>query len=74
MANAVWGDCRGDLGFLGVPGVSVTPPQVLLPQGYPETVSPDCLQYQCWDAVGVGDGTSTITGATLSWVLQGESP
>ncbi|XP_075594808.1 RUS family member 1 [Balearica regulorum gibbericeps] len=64
--------------------------RVLLPQGYPESVSPDYLQYQCWDAlqalcstlagalatravlqaVGVGDGAATVTGATLTWVLR----
>ncbi|NXG47680.1 RUS1 protein, partial [Psilopogon haemacephalus] len=64
--------------------------ELLLPQGYPESVSPDYLQYQCWDslqalcsslsgalgtravlqALGVGDGAATATGATLSWVLR----
>ncbi|KAF1562602.1 hypothetical protein FQV10_0000893, partial [Eudyptes schlegeli] len=39
-----------------------SPPQrVLLPQGYPESVSPDYLQYQCWDALQAL--CSTLTGA-----------
>ena len=46
VANAVWVGCRGDLGFLGVPGVPVPhSPRVLLLQGYPKGVSPDYLQY-----------------------------
>ncbi|KAM9510550.1 RUS family member 1 [Guaruba guarouba] len=64
--------------------------RVLLPQGYPHSVSPDYLRYQCWDSVqalcsslagalsaravlqamGVGDGAATVTGATLTWVLR----
>ncbi|XP_068024169.1 LOW QUALITY PROTEIN: RUS family member 1 [Melanerpes formicivorus] len=64
--------------------------ELLLPQGYPESVSGDYLQYQCWDslqalssslsgalgtravlqAVGVGDGAATATGATLGWLLR----
>ncbi|XP_064329903.1 RUS family member 1 isoform X2 [Phalacrocorax carbo] len=35
--------------------------RVLLPQGYPESVSPDYLQYQCWDALQAL--CSTLTGA-----------
>lgn len=57
------------MGFGGIPGaiwgsqeyltpplpISLPPPpqRVLLPQGYPESVSPDYLQYQCWDALQV---------------------
>ncbi|KAF1627323.1 UNVERIFIED_CONTAM: hypothetical protein FQV15_0016067, partial [Eudyptes pachyrhynchus] len=55
-------------GSLGVPGVPdppvprpVPPQRVLLPQGYPESVSPDYLQYQCWDALQAL--CSTLTGA-----------
>ncbi|XP_032940433.1 RUS family member 1 [Catharus ustulatus] len=64
--------------------------RILLPQGYPESVSPDYARYQCWDglqalcstmaaslstrsvleAVGVGDGAATVTGATLTWLLR----
>ncbi|NXR21602.1 RUS1 protein, partial [Cinclus mexicanus] len=25
--------------------------RVLLPQGFPESVSPDYVQYQCWDSL-----------------------
>ncbi|XP_062840110.1 RUS family member 1 isoform X1 [Anolis carolinensis] len=64
---------------------------VFLPQGYPESVSPDYLAYQIWDTVqafassitgtlatqavlkgvGVGDKTSTVTAATVTWILKG---
>lgn len=75
-SNAVWVGCRG--GF-GIPEVSRVicvspPPQRVLPHGYPESVSPDHLQDQCWDTVGVGDGASSITGATLTWVLRVSLP
>uniref|UniRef100_A0A663LLM4 Protein root UVB sensitive/RUS domain-containing protein n=1 Tax=Athene cunicularia TaxID=194338 RepID=A0A663LLM4_ATHCN len=59
-ANRIWGgtnefggfgQAEGGLGFLGVPGVPVPLQQVLLPQGCPESVSPDYLQYQCWEAL-----------------------
>ncbi|XP_067325922.1 RUS family member 1 [Anolis sagrei] len=63
---------------------------VFLPQGYPESVSPDYLAYQIWDTVqafassitgtlatqavlkgvGVGDETSTVTAATVTWILK----
>ncbi|XP_054849191.1 RUS family member 1 [Eublepharis macularius] len=63
---------------------------VFLPQGYPESVSPDYLAYQTWDTVqafassitgtlatqavlkgvGVGDETSTVTAATVTWILK----
>ena len=70
VAGGIW-DSWETQGYLCTPP---PPPQALLLQGYPKSISSNGLQYQCWDAVGVGDGTSTITGATLSWVLQGESP
>ncbi|XP_051631787.1 RUS family member 1-like, partial [Manacus candei] len=91
------GDPRGGLQRLQTPGEG-TPKnwlrraatRVLLPQGFPDSVSPDYAQYQLWDglqalcsslagslstravlqAVGVGDGTATVTGATLTWVLR----
>ncbi|KAJ6653360.1 hypothetical protein lerEdw1_009261, partial [Lerista edwardsae] len=64
---------------------------VFLPQGYPDSVSPDYLAYQIWDTVqafassitgtlathavlkgvGVGDETSTVTAATVTWILKG---
>ncbi|GAB0202370.1 RUS family member 1 [Grus japonensis] len=61
------GDPRGGLQRLIPPGVC--PPsglrraaaRVLLPQGYPESVSPDYLQYQCWDALQAL--CSTLAGA-----------
>ncbi|XP_020669194.3 RUS family member 1 isoform X1 [Pogona vitticeps] len=63
---------------------------VFLPQGYPESVSPDYLAYQIWDTVqafassitgtlatravlkgvGVGDESSTVTAATVTWILK----
>ncbi|XP_060112605.1 RUS family member 1 [Heteronotia binoei] len=63
---------------------------VFLPQGYPESVSPDYLAYQIWDTVqafassitgtlatqavlkgvGVGDETSTVAAATVTWILK----
>ncbi|XP_066485069.1 RUS family member 1 [Tiliqua scincoides] len=63
---------------------------VFLPQGYPDSVSPDYLTYQIWDTVqafassitgtlatqavlkgvGVGDETSTVTAATVTWMLK----
>lgn len=63
---------------------------VFLPQGYPDSVSPDYLAYQIWDTVqafassitgtlatqavlkgvGVGDETSTVTAATITWILK----
>ncbi|XP_074874965.1 RUS family member 1 isoform X4 [Buteo buteo] len=72
-------DSRGGLQRLVPPGACShsclrrAAARVLLPQGYPESVSPDYLQYQCWDAlqaVGVGDSAATVTGATLTWVLR----
>ncbi|XP_058716856.1 RUS family member 1 [Poecile atricapillus] len=64
--------------------------RLLLPQGFPDSVSPDYGRYQCWDslqalcsslagslstravleAVGVGDGAATVTGAALTWLLR----
>nr|XP_041575520.1 RUS family member 1 [Taeniopygia guttata] len=64
--------------------------RLLLPQGFPESVSPDYGRYQCWDslqalcsslcsslsaravleAVGVGDGAASVTGAALTWLLR----
>ncbi|TRZ06544.1 hypothetical protein HGM15179_020563, partial [Zosterops borbonicus] len=64
--------------------------RVLLPQGFPDSVSPDYGPYQCWDslqalcsslagslstravleAVGVGDGAATVSGAALTWLLR----
>ncbi|XP_077170723.1 RUS family member 1 isoform X2 [Paroedura picta] len=63
---------------------------IFLPQGYPESVSPDYLAYQIWDTVqafassitgtlatqavlkgvGVGDETSTVAAATVTWILK----
>ncbi|NXV03351.1 RUS1 protein, partial [Cettia cetti] len=65
--------------------------RLLLPQGFPDSVSPDYARYQCWDslqalcsslagslstravleAVGVGDGAASVSGATLTWLLRG---
>ncbi|KAM4637236.1 RUS family member 1 [Amazona ochrocephala] len=90
------GDPRGGLQRLRPPGarsgsgLHQLAVRLLLPQGYPHSVSPDYLQYQCWDSVqalcsslagalsaravleamGVGDGAATVTGATLTWVLR----
>ncbi|XP_033928384.1 RUS family member 1 isoform X1 [Melopsittacus undulatus] len=90
------GDPRGGLLRLRPPGaragtgINQVLMRVLLPQGYPHSVSPDYLQYQCWDslqalcsslcsslsarsvlqAMGVGDGAATVTGATLTWLLR----
>ncbi|NXR74559.1 RUS1 protein, partial [Pycnonotus jocosus] len=64
--------------------------RVLLPQGFPDSVSPDYARYQCWDslqalcsslagslstravleAVGVGDGAASVSGAALTWLLR----
>ncbi|XP_037245549.1 RUS family member 1 isoform X6 [Falco rusticolus] len=62
------GDSRGGLQRLVPPGACShsglrrAAARVLLPQGYPESVSPDYLQYQCWDAlqciVGVAGGAT----------------
>ncbi|CAM9829690.1 unnamed protein product [Bubo scandiacus] len=75
--NGVWRGRRGDLGSLGVPGVPDPPPcvppqRVLLPQGYPESISPNYLQYQCWEALQVLLGTlmgalATPGGAPGLW-------
>ncbi|XP_075268074.1 LOW QUALITY PROTEIN: RUS family member 1 [Opisthocomus hoazin] len=105
LCRELWGVPRGRPLRGGGPGGAPAPPppgasppsglrravaRVLLPQGYPESVSPDYLQYQCWDAlqalcstlagalaaravlqaVGVGDGAATVTGAALTWVLR----
>ncbi|XP_040452219.1 RUS family member 1 isoform X4 [Falco naumanni] len=61
------GDSRGGLQRLVPPGACShsglrrAAARVLLPQGYPESVSPDYLQYQCWDALQAL--CSTLTGA-----------
>lgn len=61
------GDPRGGLQRLVPPGACPhsglrrAAARVLLPQGYPESVSPDYLQYQCWDALQAL--CSTLTGA-----------
>ncbi|XP_052631077.1 RUS family member 1 [Harpia harpyja] len=50
--------------------------QVLLPQGYPESVSPDYLQYQCWDALQALCSTlmgALATRAVLQAVGVGDS-
>ncbi|KAM6992999.1 RUS family member 1 isoform 1-T1 [Passerculus sandwichensis] len=64
--------------------------RLLLPQGFPDSVSPDYGAYQAWDslqalcsslcsalsaravleAVGVGDGSASVTGAALTWLLR----
>ncbi|XP_074874964.1 RUS family member 1 isoform X3 [Buteo buteo] len=55
-------DSRGGLQRLVPPGACShsclrrAAARVLLPQGYPESVSPDYLQYQCWDALQHPDG------------------
>ncbi|XP_068854940.1 RUS family member 1 [Aphelocoma coerulescens] len=90
------GDPRGRLRRLGSSGgaprdwLRRAAARVLLPQGFPDSVSPDYARYQCWDglqalcsslaaslstravleAVGVGDGAATVTGAALTWLLR----
>ncbi|KAM4876194.1 RUS family member 1 isoform 2-T2 [Sylvia borin] len=64
--------------------------RLLLPQGFPDSVSPDYGRYQAWDslqalcsslagslsaravleAVGVGDGSASVSGATVTWLLR----
>ncbi|NXN94327.1 RUS1 protein, partial [Rhinopomastus cyanomelas] len=50
------------LGGLEAPGLpSCLPQRVLLPQGFPDSVSPDYLQYQSWDCLQAL--CSTLAGA-----------
>ncbi|XP_065514138.1 RUS family member 1 isoform X2 [Caloenas nicobarica] len=71
------GDPRGRL-LRDVPGGAAggawrAAQRVLLPQGFPESVSSDYLRYQLWDglqAVGVGDTGATVTGAAMGWLLR----
>uniref|UniRef100_A0A8D0GW98 RUS family member 1 n=1 Tax=Sphenodon punctatus TaxID=8508 RepID=A0A8D0GW98_SPHPU len=76
-----------DVGYGSLRGIFMS---VFLPQGYPESVSPDYLPYQLWDTVqafassitgalatqavlrgvGVGDQASTVTAATVTWLLK----
>ncbi|XP_071276495.1 RUS family member 1 isoform X1 [Agelaius tricolor] len=90
--------CRSFWGSLEVPQAQGNPRErlrraatrLLLPQGFPESVSPDYGAYQCWDglqalcsslcsslsaravleAVGVGDGSASVTGAALTWLIR----
>ncbi|XP_066426302.1 RUS family member 1 [Molothrus aeneus] len=90
--------CRSFWGSLEVPQSRGDPrgrlrraaTRLLLPQGFPESVSPDYGAYQCWDglqalcsslcsslsaravleAVGVGDGSASVTGAALTWLIR----
>uniref|UniRef100_A0A8C0FYZ3 Protein root UVB sensitive/RUS domain-containing protein n=1 Tax=Bubo bubo TaxID=30461 RepID=A0A8C0FYZ3_BUBBB len=44
------GELGGQRIWVGAKGVSQG---VLLPQGYPESISPNYLRYQCWEALQV---------------------
>uniref|UniRef100_A0A8C0FWH1 Protein root UVB sensitive/RUS domain-containing protein n=1 Tax=Bubo bubo TaxID=30461 RepID=A0A8C0FWH1_BUBBB len=50
---------------------------VLLPQGYPESISPNYLQYQCWEALQVllgvlgGAGRGLEDGLGKDWEVAG---
>ena len=64
---------RGGVGGRGLVSLAR---QVLLPEGYPESVSPDYLQYQLWDTAQAAASSvsgSLATAAVLQGVGVGDS-
>lgn len=55
-----------DGGGGGTPGAAAAPlsglPAVFLPQGFPDSVSPDYLPYQLWDSVQVSPADGAASG------------
>ncbi|CAN0896405.1 Protein root UVB sensitive 3 [Linum grandiflorum] len=51
--------------------------QAFVPEGFPSSVTPDYVPFQVWDslqallsAIGVGEKSATVIGATFQWFLR----